>query len=53
VDLLHIALPSTLPFRAQSDNPDAIVIVTEESFPVAWGNNGLLAEVGLPDVLCQ
>jgi DNA-binding NarL/FixJ family response regulator len=45
VDLLHIALPSTLPFRAQSDNPDAIVIVTEESFPVAWGNNGLLAEV--------
>jgi len=33
VDLLRIALPSTLPFRAQSDNPDAIVIVTEESFP--------------------
>jgi len=45
VDLLRIALPSTLPFRAQSDNPDAIVIVTEESFPGAWGNDGLLEEV--------
>jgi DNA-binding NarL/FixJ family response regulator len=45
VDLLRIALPSTLPFRAQSDNPDAIVIVTEESFPAAWGNNGSLEEV--------
>ena len=45
VDLLRIALPSTLPFRAQSDNPDAIVIVAEESFPAAWGNNGLLEEV--------
>lgn len=45
VDLLPIALPSTLPFRAQSDNPDAIVIVTEESFPAAWGNNSSLEEV--------
>ena len=45
VDLLRIALPSTLPFRAQSDNPDAIVIITEESFPAAWGSNGLLEEV--------
>jgi DNA-binding NarL/FixJ family response regulator len=45
VDLLRIALPSTLPFRAQSDNPDAIVIVTEESFPSAWGNNSSLEEV--------
>jgi hypothetical protein len=45
VDLLRIALPSTLPFRAQSDNPDAIVIVTEESFPAAWGNNRSLEEV--------
>ena len=42
VDLLRIALPSTLPFRAQSDNPDAIVVVTEESFPAAWGNNSSL-----------
>ena len=45
MDLLRIALPSTLPFRAQSDNPDAIVIVTEESFPAAWGNNSSLEEV--------
>jgi DNA-binding NarL/FixJ family response regulator len=45
VDLLRVALPSTLPFRAQSDNPDAIVIVTEESFPAAWGYNGSLEEV--------
>ena len=45
VDLLHIALPSTLLFRAQSDNPDAIVIVTEESFPAAWGDNSSLEEV--------
>jgi NarL family two-component system response regulator YdfI len=45
VDLLHIALPSTLLFRAQSDDPDAIVIVTEESFPAAWGNSSSLEEV--------
>jgi len=45
VDLLRIALPSTLLFRDQSDNPDAIVIVTEESFPAAWGNNSSLEEV--------
>lgn len=44
VDLLRITLPSTLLFRAQSDNPDAIVIVTEESFP-AWGNSSPLEEV--------
>ena len=45
VDLLHVALPSTLLFRAQSDNPDAIVIVTEESFPATWGDNSSLKEV--------
>jgi hypothetical protein len=45
VDLLRIALPSTLLFRAQSDNPDAIVIVTEESFPEAWGNDSSLEEI--------
>jgi DNA-binding NarL/FixJ family response regulator len=45
VDLLHIALPSTLLFRAQSDDPDAIVIVTEESFPAAWGDNSSLEEI--------
>jgi DNA-binding NarL/FixJ family response regulator len=53
VDLLHIALPSTLPFRARSDDPDAIVIVTEESLTAAWGNDGLSEEVfsGTPTVL--
>lgn len=45
VDLLRVALPSTLLFRVHSDNPDAIVIVTEESFPGAWENNGALKEV--------
>jgi DNA-binding NarL/FixJ family response regulator len=45
VDLLRISLPSTLLFRAQSDNPDAIVIVIEESFPSLWVNNGPLEEV--------
>lgn len=44
VDLLRVALPSTLLSRAQSDNPDAIVIVTEESFPAAWRNNSSLEE---------
>ena len=45
MDLLRITLPSTLLFRAQSDNPDAIVIVTDQSFPAAWGNNSSLEEV--------
>jgi DNA-binding NarL/FixJ family response regulator len=45
VDLLRIALPSTLLFRAQSDRPDAIVITTEESFPAAWGDSSSLEEV--------
>jgi len=45
VDLLHVALPSALLFRAQSDNPDAIVIVTEESFPAVWGSSSSLEEV--------
>ncbi|WP_169747207.1 response regulator transcription factor [Edaphobacter aggregans] len=45
MDLLHVALPSTLLFRAQSDNPDAIVIVTEESFPATWGDDSSLEEV--------
>jgi DNA-binding NarL/FixJ family response regulator len=45
VGLLRVALPSTLLFRAQSDNPDVIVIVTEESFPAGWGNNSSLEEV--------
>jgi two-component system, NarL family, response regulator YdfI len=53
VDLLRVALPSTLLFRAQSDNPDAIVIVSVESFPSVWGNNSSLEEVfsDIPTVL--
>jgi two-component system, NarL family, response regulator YdfI len=53
VELLRIALPSTLLFRAQSDNPDAIVIVSVESFPSVWGNNSSLEEVfsDIPTVL--
>ena len=43
--MLRISLPSTLLFRAQSDNPEAIVIVIEESFPALWENNGPLEEV--------
>ena len=45
VDLLRVALPSTLLFRAQSDNPDAIVVVIEGSFPAAWGDDSSLEEV--------
>jgi DNA-binding NarL/FixJ family response regulator len=45
VNLLRIALPSTLLFRAQSDNPNVIVIVTEESFAGPWGNKSSLEEV--------
>jgi DNA-binding NarL/FixJ family response regulator len=45
VDLLRIALPSALAFRAESDNPDAIVIVTQEWLPGAWGNKSSLKEV--------
>ena len=45
VALLRVALPSTLLFRAQSDNPDAIVIVTDESLPARWGDNSSLEEV--------
>jgi len=44
VDSLRVALPSTLLFRARSDNPDVIVIVSEESFPAAWGDNSSLEE---------
>ena len=45
VILLRVALPSTLLFRAQSDNPDVIVIVTEEPFASARENDGSLEEV--------
>jgi hypothetical protein len=39
IDLLSVALPSALPFRVRSDQPDAIVIVTEEFRPTAWRNS--------------
>jgi Response regulator containing a CheY-like receiver domain and an HTH DNA-binding domain len=42
VALLRVALPSALLFRAQTENPDAIVIVTDESLPAKWGDNSSL-----------
>lgn len=53
VDLLRVALPSTLVFRALSDVPDAIVIATGESFPPTWRDNSSMDEVfsGTPTVL--
>jgi len=44
-DLLPVALPSTLLFRAQSDNPDVIVIAEGESFLARAGNRRALEEV--------
>jgi len=51
--LLPVALPSTLPFRAQSDNPDAIVIAAGESFLARVGNRRALQHVfsNIPTVL--
>jgi DNA-binding NarL/FixJ family response regulator len=46
VDLLSFASPSTLVYRALSDEPDAIVIATEEFGTVAWQN-----DIDLIDVL--
>jgi DNA-binding NarL/FixJ family response regulator len=42
IDLLPVAVPSALPFRVRDDQPDAIVIVTEEFPPAAWRNSGSL-----------
>ncbi|WP_263365946.1 response regulator transcription factor [Edaphobacter bradus] len=42
MDLLSVASPSTLVYRAQNDDPDAIVIATEELGAVAWQNDGEL-----------
>jgi DNA-binding NarL/FixJ family response regulator len=39
LNLLPVALPSTLTFRMQSENPDAVVICTEEPLRSLWGNN--------------
>jgi DNA-binding NarL/FixJ family response regulator len=42
IDLLPVAIPSALPFRVNNDQPDAIVIVTEEFAATAWRNRGSL-----------
>jgi DNA-binding NarL/FixJ family response regulator len=44
-DLLPLALPSTLLFRAQSDSPDVIVIAEGEAFLARAGNRRALEEV--------
>jgi hypothetical protein len=46
VDLLSFASASTLVYRALSDEPDAIVIATEDFGTVAWQN-----DIDLIDVL--
>jgi DNA-binding NarL/FixJ family response regulator len=53
LELLSIAPVSTLVFRALSDVPDAIVIVTENLAPATWRNNGDLTDVisSTPSVL--
>ena len=43
--LLGVALPSTLLFRVQSDNPDAIVIATGEASLARMGNRRALQQV--------
>ena len=45
LDLLAVALPSTLLFRVQSDSPDVIVIAEGEAFLARAGNRATLAEV--------
>jgi DNA-binding NarL/FixJ family response regulator len=45
VDLLSFASGSTLVYRALSDEPDAIVIATEDLGTVAWQNDNDLIDV--------
>ena len=45
LDLLPVALPSTLLFRVQSDNPDVIVIAEGEAFLSRAGNRSTLSDV--------
>jgi DNA-binding NarL/FixJ family response regulator len=45
VDLLSFAPASTLVYRALSDEPDAIVIATEDLGTVAWQNDSDLIDV--------
>jgi DNA-binding NarL/FixJ family response regulator len=44
IDLLSVAFSSALPFRIRNDQPDAIVIVTEEFAASAWRNSSSLRE---------
>ena len=46
VDLLSSASASTLVYRALSDQPDAVVIATEDFGTIAWQN-----DIDLMDVL--
>jgi DNA-binding NarL/FixJ family response regulator len=45
VDLLSFASGSTLVYRAVSDEPDAIVIATQDMVTVAWQNDNDLIDV--------
>jgi DNA-binding NarL/FixJ family response regulator len=45
VSLLAVALPSTLLFRVQSDNPDAVVIASGEAFLARMGDRSALQQV--------
>jgi DNA-binding NarL/FixJ family response regulator len=45
VDLLSFASASTLVYRALSDEPDAVVIATEDLGTVAWQNDNDLIDV--------
>ena len=45
LSLLPVALPSTLTFRMQSENPDAVVICTEEPLRSLWGNDSAMDEI--------
>jgi DNA-binding NarL/FixJ family response regulator len=45
IDVLPVALVSTLAFRIQSDQPDAVVIATEGPGAKAWWNGTNLREV--------
>jgi DNA-binding NarL/FixJ family response regulator len=45
IDLLPITRISSLSLRVQSDQPDAIVIATEEFAGTAWRNNSSLGDV--------
>jgi DNA-binding NarL/FixJ family response regulator len=53
VELLPVALVSTLAFRAQTDRPDVIVVATEQFPAPAWHNNDALSETvfGIPTLL--